>query len=1000
MSRLARFIVVCAVFTAVGSAGVMAQSGAPAPMRQGGTGAYNDASTPKQVLETSTLPYHGKAIAFAETTPVRDWPEAAVAKPYVRQHNYVELIEIKNESQINPIVPGAGAGASTFFVDPLLATNGHRAPLAMPSPSLTFAGPSGDDRFALFGNRVTPPDTQGDVGIAHYVSMVNGPVGIYDKTTGALSVPRFKLSTLFSSLPAGNLCRTNDNGDPIVLFDPLAQRWVVTQFALADTSTPPWFECVAVSKTPDPTGAWYVWAFQTPNNGGFPDYPKLGVWTDAYYMTTHQNGFLAPPSAAGRGTGFFAFDRNRMLAGDPNATYIYFDRPTPGEGGIIPADVDSMNPPPAGNRATMIRYTADEFGAPFVDGVLPYEFVPDFVTPGNSTLTVLPVVPVAAFDARQPSGRTDIEQPAPAAATSNLDSLNDRAMFRVSYRNLGTLAAPVNSYTMAWGVNVSGVNPTGAAQFTSGVRWVELRRDGAGAFTVRDQGTHAAANVDGATGTNYWMPHLAQDAQGNIAVGYSESSTTVFPSISWAGRTGASPAGGLNEGSASMFAGTGIQNSTGSRWGDYSSMSIDPVDDCTFYYHTEYRDAANNAVSGSWNTRVGAFKFPACASTLDRGTMTVNVTACANGNPAANATVNAGNGYVAGTDAAGQAILTMVAGSYSVLATAPNASSTPANATITTGGNTVVNLCMTGQPDVQAGTLAVTAESFTPANGALDPGEVVTVDLPITNAGLGAGTAITGTLLATGGVTSPGAAQNYGSIPPGNSATRPFTFTVSPSLLCGDSVVISVQFNDGPINLGTETFTLTTGVVSGTSTQTISYTGPAVSVPDNNPAGSNVSLPVSGLNGRISDLNFRFDQAASGTCDATTGNANAAMDHTFIGDLIFKLTAPSGTNASIMQSRAGARSNICTTLLDDDGGFPALSTISSTAGQFVSGNFAPDVALTTFDGLSPNGTWVLNVADVGAVDTGSMRRFSLVMTLQERSCSLPLSSSIFADSFE
>lgn len=981
----------------------MAQAGSSGLQRQGGVGRFNDESTPPEVLRASSLPYRGRAIAYAETTPVREWPAPPIAKPAVEVQNYVELIEIKNADHLNPFMPGAGAGASTFFEDPLLRQGGHHTPLAMPTPSLVFAGPSGDDRFTLFGNRVTPPDTQGDVGIAHYVSMVNGPVGIYNKTTGALAVPQFKLSTLFSSLPSGNLCRTTDLGDPIVLFDPLAQRWLVSQFAFpnpADPTVQPWFECIAVSKTSDPTGAWYVWGFQTPNNGGFPDYPKLGVWTDAYYMTTHQNGFLAPPAAAGRGTGFFAFDRDKMLAGDPNATYIYFDRPTPGEGGIIPADIDSMNPPPPGNAATMIRYTADEFGGSFIDGVLPYQFVPDFETPANSTLTVLPAVPVAAFDARQPTGRTDIEQPSPATSANNLDSLNDRAMFRVSYRNLGSTSAPVNSYTMAWGVNVSGVNPTGAAQFTSGVRWVELRRDGAGVFSVRDQGTHAASNIDGATGTNYWMPHIAQDAQGNVAVGYSESSTSIFPTISWAGRTGSSPAGTLNEGSATMFAGTGIQNSTSSRWGDYSSMSIDPVDDCTFYYHTETRLAAANAVSGNWSTQVGAFKFPTCTSNLTRGNLTVNVTACVTGAAVPNAIVDAGNGYVAGTDATGQATLTMVTGSYTVVGSVPNAGSTPANVTITDGGNAVLNICLLGQPVVQSTSFTLTSESFSPANGAIDPGETVTVEIPVTNNGLGNGTDIVGTLQATGGVTAPGPAQSYGALAVGNSATRSFTFTANPALSCGSIVTMTVQFADGPLNLGNRTYVTPTGIFAGTLTQTVSYTGPAVAVPDNNLTGVNVTLPVSGLSGTITDLNFRFDQAAAGTCDATLANANAAMDHTFIGDLIFKLTGPSGANASIMQNRGGTRENICQTLLDDENGFPALSTISSTTGQTVSGNFTPDVALSVFDSLNPNGNWVLNIVDNGAADVGSMRRFSLIMDLEQRTCAGAIPDGLFTDGFE
>jgi subtilisin-like proprotein convertase family protein len=974
-------------------------------LRQGGGTEFNTAATPREVLETSLLPYQGRAVAFAVTPPARELPIERAPAILDKFPNFVETYERENDDTINEIVPGAGAGgALTPFRDPLLANNRPFAPLAMPGPLLNFDGPSSDDRAALFGNRVMPPDTQGDVGLDHYVSMVNGPVAIYNKTTGVLSVPRFKLSALFASLPAGNLCRVNDNGDPIVLYDTLAQRWMISQFALASSSTPPWFECIAVSQTPDPTGAWFVWAFQTPDNGGFPDYPKIGIWRDAYYMTTHQNGFLAPPSAAGRGTGFFAFDRARLLAGDPAATFIYFDRPTAGEGGILPSDIDGINPPPVGVPQTLIRYTADEFGGTFTDAVLPYEFRPDFASPAASTLTVLAPVPVAAFDARQPSGRADIEQPAPALATQNLDSLNDRAMFRVSYRNLGTQAAPVNSYTMNWGVNVSGA-PAGtlvATTFTSGVRWVELRRDGAGAITVRDQGTHAAADVNGATGVNFWMPHIAQDVQGNIALGYSEAGTGRNASLAWAGRTGAAATGTLNEGSAVVHSGTGVQLATNSRWGDYSSMSIDPVDDCTFFYHNEYRLLANDNISTgfAWNTRIASFKYPTCTAG-PRGTLNVTVTSCATSTPIPGALVSATGGYAATTNASGVANFPAVPGTYSVSASLPNTNGTPGSATVTDATTTNVGLCLNGVPVVIAGTAALVAESILPPNGAMDPGEIVTVDIPVTNTGLANSTNLIGTLAATGGVTSPGAPQSFGVVTvAGPAVTRPFTFTVDPALTCGGTVTLSIAFADGANNFGTRTFVFRTGVVTGSSTQTTSYTEPAVAVPDNVAAGVNLTLPVSGAGGAITDVDFRFDAAAGGTCDATVGNVNAAMDHTFIGDLVFKLTAPGGTAVTVVNSRGGTRENICTTVLDDDGGFPALSTVSSTTGQFLSGNFAPDAALSAFDGGNANGNWVLNVADIAGADTGFMRRFSLLVTSESRTCAAGVVDAVFANGFE
>jgi len=229
----------------------------------------------------------------------------------------------------------------------------------------------------------------------------------------------------------------------------------------------------------------------------------------------------------------------------------------------------------------------------------------------------------------------------------------------------------------------------------------------------------------------------------------------------------------------------------------------------------------------------------------------------------------------------------------------------------------------------------------------------------------GAGTitqnASTGVANATGNFT-------VTNIPAGNQV---FTLTSTDPFGCSVSTPVNVTVNPIP------NIVITAG---SPITSTVSYTGPAVAVPDNTPAGVNIPLAVSGLTGSIADLDFRFDAAPAATCDATVGNTNAAMDHTFIGDLIFRLTSPLGTSVVLVNRRGGTRENICNTLLDDDGGFPALSTVTSTSGQFLSGNFTPDNPLSAFDGQNPNGTWTLNVSDNAGIDVGSMRRFSLLIS--------------------
>lgn len=255
------------------------------------------------------------------------------------------------------------------------------------------------------------------------------------------------------------------------------------------------------------------------------------------------------------------------------------------------------------------------------------------------------------------------------------------------------------------------------------------------------------------------------------------------------------------------------------------------------------------------------------------------------------------------------------------------------------------------------------------------------------NAGIDVGTLVDWAILAptsgnyTHTLTGPGTiVQNPATGP--NNSTGNFTVTAIPAGAqvytltstdvtgCSVSTPINVTINPTPV----------VTIIPGGSVTTASYTGPAVAVPDNTPAGVNITLPVSGLTGNITDLNFTFDANPAGTCNATVGNVDAAMNHTFIGDLIFRLTSPGGTTVTIVNRRGGTRENICNTLLDDDGGYPALSTVTSTSGQFLSGNYAPDNALSAFDGQNGNGNWVLNVSDNAGIDIGSMRRFSLVIS--------------------
>jgi PA domain/PKD-like domain/Secretion system C-terminal sorting domain/Proprotein convertase P-domain/HYR domain len=920
-------------------------------------------------------PIVSKAVAFAITAPVRDF---GIAKPepgkkYKQMNDNVEgdAINKKNEERIKEIVAGKGGEPVTNMQN--MAVHEPNIPAAITS----FDGNSSADNFAAFGSRVYPPDCNGDVGPNHYLQTTNLLVGIYNKSTGALIVPKFKMSTLFASL--GAPFSTTDRGDPVVLYDQLADRWLISQFYFTSSSSGVYYEMIAISQTGDPTGAYYVYAFLMPNNK-LNDYPHFGVWPDGYYMADNQftNG------ATFSGAGAFAFDRAKMLVGDPTASYIYFDQAAscPTCGGQLPTDLDGYATPPVGTPNLFMEFRATEYGDP-VDGLRIFAFHADFTTPSNSTFTQVggTDLPLAAFDARNPASRADIEQPAPSTSTTYLDAISDRLMHRLAYRILpGGQQSFVGNFT----VNVSGVNPTSAATFQAGIKWFELRRSAGGVMSVNDEGIYAPGAGDGATGRNIWMAGIAQDGEGNIGLGYSASSTTLHPSILYTGRLTSDPPGTMAQGENTLVAGSGVQLGTANRWGDYSSMSVDPVDECTFWYTQEYYTAASQASSTiGWLTRIGSFKVnPTCVVT-NRGTISGIVTNCVTEAPVANAIVTTPDGFFTKTNAAGEYSILVGSGTYTVVITGPAGYSTctTSNVIVTNGGNTVVNCCIAPSAIIVSAGATLVAETCLPANNVIDPNETVTVDLSLSNIGGLNTTNLVATLQATGGVTNPGGPQNYGVVVGGGpSVSRPFTFTAA-NLNCGDLITATLQLQDGATNLGTVTYTFITGATSST-VGTFSFTGPAVPIPDAPAAGVNIPITVSGAGTKVVDLNFRFDPLAG--CDATAGNTNAAVDHTFISDLVFKLTSPAGTTVTFMQSRGGSGKNICNLFFDDDGAYPAISTLPVTGG--VSGNYAPENPFSAFDGQIANGTWTLNVSDIAGADVGSVRGFSIVLTTSTPLC--------------
>jgi hypothetical protein len=432
-----------------------------------------------------------------------------------------------------------------------------------------FSGPQG-----AFTVQSVPPSPVGDVGPNHYVQAVNADFAIFNKTGTVLYGP-VPLNTLWSGF--GGPCETNNDGNPVVLYDPIADRWLISQLSV---STAPYMECVAISQTPDPTGAYFRYAFSYGTD--FPDWPKLGVWPDAYYATFN----MYPNAGNFSGAKVCAYDRASMLAGvaASQQCFLATDSGLPA-GGLLAADLDGARLPPAGTPNTIVALAN-------VPAALSYwKFHVDWTTPANTTLTGPTHVAVPAFTA--PTTSALVPQPSPG---EGLIPLGDRLMFRAAYRNFGDHEALVTSHAVTAGSSI-------------GVRWYELRLAG-GAASLFQSGTHAP------DGSYRWTSSIAMDQAGGIALGFSVSSSTLIPGIRYTGRLASDPLGQMTLVDQTIINGTGVQTRNGSanpNWGFGSDMVVDPSDDCTFWYTNEY-ESSNGA--SNWSTRIATFTLPGCGGSV------------------------------------------------------------------------------------------------------------------------------------------------------------------------------------------------------------------------------------------------------------------------------------------------------------------------------------------------------------------------------------------------
>ena len=494
-----------------------------------------------------------KAVKHDTSRPLREvTPLKASKREYENPMNFVQK------------------GAPTDQNDPVVQSVAD--PLVPVTGGLNFEGVG--EGFAGYNANVAPPDTTGNVGATQYVQWVNLDFAVFNKSTGVMVYGPAAGNTLWAGF--GGPCETRNDGDPIVQYDKAAGRWIMTQFALP--SGGPYTQCVAVSQTSDATGAYHRYAFTYGTSVN--DYPHMGVWPDGYYITYNM---FANNGSTFSGSKVCAFDRARMLLGQP-ATQQCFQLST-AYGSTLPADLDGTTAPPAGSPNYIITEGTNALSF--------WKFHVDWTTPTNTTLTGPVNIPVAAFSHPCPttSRGACITQP---GTQQKLESLADRLMYRFAYRNFGTHESLVVNQAVKTGSTKKNT--------ATGIRWYELRNPGAATPTVYQQGTYAPdANWR-------WMGSAAMDKQGNMAVGYSVSSGTVKPSIRFAARAATDPLNTLGA-EVNLFTGTGVQTTGLARWGDYSTLSVDPTDDCTMWFTTEYL-AANG--TWNWHTRISSFKLGSC----------------------------------------------------------------------------------------------------------------------------------------------------------------------------------------------------------------------------------------------------------------------------------------------------------------------------------------------------------------------------------------------------
>ncbi len=616
---------------------------------------FNQAAAAPKVISVARA--NGGSLIRAASTEI-DLRSLSPAPPPLRERPesedpYVEWVELPGG-----VPPGLAVGS----------ISGPSAPA--PAPIKNFPGLD----FASWGAG-HPPDTNGDVGPVYYIQTINASMGVYDKASGT-RIAAFSFNTFMSQGNFGNLCDTANFGDPVTLYDSFEDRWIVTDFAFALSAgavVSPAFQCFAVSKTGDPvTGGWNFYSMQFTD--GLNDYPKLGIWPDGLYMSANMFGFGA--SGAFQGPRVWALNKAQMYAGAPSVQIVSFNAPT-SDFTLLPSNARLQSgAPPAGTPNYFVSTWQ------FTNALTVYKFHVDWARTTLSTFTG-PDSPLAATSWPN-AGVAN----APALGGNSLDVLQIRAMAQNQYSNIGGAESLWTTHT------VRRASTTGFAA----PRWYQVNVTGGTVAANLPQAT--TWDPDGADVLHRFMPSLAVNRAGDLALGYSSSSATTKPAIKYAGRLATDPVNTFSQTEQLLFQGTGAQtgncgSSACIRWGDYSLMTLDP-DGCTFWYTNMYY-----AVDGlDHQTRIGSFSYPSCVPVGGGGTVSGTVTALTGGAPIAGATVTLGSRTTTTNGSGFYTFTAIPAGSYAnVIGSAPAFSSGSATPVVVADATTTTkNLVLAGAP--------------------------------------------------------------------------------------------------------------------------------------------------------------------------------------------------------------------------------------------------------------------------------------------------------------